>query len=552
MIWNLLIPAAKIMIEPSNSCYAWERAFFIFILLLFSTISINAQNIRLHNDTKILKEQYVSSDSDFHLTIKPYTPGDFIKFDSLKKVEVSSKIANHLLNRDLLNFEDNNFKFKANPIIDSKIIYDLDESSLYSGYKLGLNLEASYKSKLFFSTDIFISRMNYPSFQSKYADSLGIISHYGTFISKTNDYYLYSSFTGELTYKASEHFYFHVGRGKNFLGNGYRSLFLSDNSNAYPYLKVTADIWKIKYIWMAAKLKDIQLLNPNFEAVLYDKAAFIHYLSLNLTKRINFNFFESIISNPYDQEGRKKGYEFAYFNPVIFFRPVEFYTGTSDNSLMGMGLNLRLWKSVYLYSQFILDDLIISKINDGSGWWGNKFGLQTGLKSYHLFNIQGFFFRGEVNIVRPYTYSHGEINTYEGVANLNYGNYFQELAHPTGANFIESLAEIRYQTGRFFTNAELVIAKKGTDTDTVNYGSDIYLSYNLRPNDYGIRFLQGSAGNFIYAEFGASYMINPKYELMLETAIQYRSIKTQSNHRKNLIFNLGISTKIFNENYDYF
>ena len=523
-----------------------------FILFLLSTISINAQNIRLHNDTQILKEQFVSSDPDFHLTIKPYTTGDLLNFDSLKNVNVSSKIANHLLNKDLISYESKNFNLKANPVIDSRVLYDLNESSLYSGYKLGLNLETSYKSKLFFSTDIFLARTNFPGFQSKYADSLGIFSHYGTIISQTNDNYFFSSFTGELTYKASEHFYFHLGRGKFFLGNGYRSLFLSDNSNAYPYFKVTADIWKIKYIWMTAKLKDIQLLNPDFDAVLYDKAVFIHYLSLNLTKRINFNFFESIISNPYDQEGRRKGYEFAYFNPVIFFRPVEFYTGTSDNSLMGAGLNLRLWKSVHLYSQFILDDLVISKINDDSGWWGNKFGLQTGIKSYHLFNIQGLFFRGEINIVRPYTYSHGEVYNCEGVANLNYGNYFQELAHPMGANFMEGLAQIKYNKGRFFTSAELVIAKKGTDTDTVNYGSDIYLSYNLRPDDYGIRFLQGCVSKFIYAEFGASYMINPKYELMLETAIQYRSIKTESNHRKNLIFNIGISTKIFNENYDYF
>ncbi len=526
--------------------------FFIFVLLLLSTISINAQNIRLHNDTQILKERSVSSDPTFHLTIKPYTPDDLLKSDSLKDVIVSSKIVDHLLNNDLISYKDKNFKFKANPIIDSRVFYDVNESSLYSGFKAGLNIKTFFKNKLYFTSDIFISRTDFPSFQSKYADSLGIISHYGILISQTNNNYLFSSLTGELTYKASEHFYFHLGRGKNFLGNGHRSLFLSDNSNAYPYVKATANIWRIKYIWMAAKLKDIQLINPDFESVLYNKAVFIHYLSLNLTKRINFNFFESIISNSYDQEGRRAGYEFAYFNPVIFYRPVEFSAGTSDNSLLGIGLNLRLWKSVHLYSQFILDDLIISKINDGSGWWGNKFGIQAGLKSYNLFNMQGLFFRGEINIVRPYTYSHGEAYTNGGIANLNYGNYVQELAHPTGANFLEGLAQIRYNKGRFFTNAELVIAKKGIDTDSVNYGSDIYLSYNLRSNDYGIKFLQGSISNFIYAEFSASYLINPKYELMFETGVQYRHVKTGQANQKNLIFKIGISTKIFNENYDYF
>ncbi len=529
-----------------------KTSFLIVVFLLLSAVIINAQNIRIYDDTQILKEQFVSSDPDFHLTVKPFTPTELLKFDTLKNIGVSSKIPGYLLNKNLLNFEVNKFKLKANPIIDSKVLYDSDESSLYSGFKLGLNFESSLREKLFFTTDIFFTSSNFPNYHSKYADSLGIISHYGTLISQKDGNYFYSSFTGELTYKASEHFCFHLGRGKNFLGNGYRSLFLSDNSNAYPYFKATANIWRIKYIWMAAKLKDIQLVNTDFDAVLYDKAVFIHYLSLNLTKRINFNFFESIISNPYDQEGRREGYEFAYFNPVIFFRPVEFYTGSSDNSLMGVGLNLRLWKSVHLYSQFILDDLVISKINDGSGWWGNKFGLQTGLKSYQFFNIKGLFFRGEINVVRPYTYSHGESYITGGIANLNYGNYTQELAHPTGANFIEGLVQFKYQKGRFFTNAELIIAEKGIDIETVNYGSDIYLSYDLRPDDYGVSFLQGFISNFIYAELGASYMINPKYELMFETGIQYRNIKSGSNNQENLIFHIGFSTKIFNENIDCF
>ena len=124
----------------------------------------------------------------------------------------------------------------------------------------------------------------------------------------------------------------------------YRSLFLSDQTGAYPYIKTTVDIWKIKYIWMCTKLSDFELFNGEDRSILYDKAAFIHYFSLNLTKRINFNFFEAIITNPYDLEGRRKGYELSYFNPVIFYRPVEFYSGSSDNSLMGIGLNIRLWK----------------------------------------------------------------------------------------------------------------------------------------------------------------------------------------------------------------
>jgi hypothetical protein len=130
--------------------------------------------------------------------------------------------------------------------------------------------------------------------------------------------------------------------------------------------------------------------------------------------------------------GNYAGYEMSYFNPVIFYRPVEFYNGTSDNALMGIGLNIRLFKSLYLYSQFVLDDLIISRVNDGTGWWGNKYGLQTGIKSYNFMNIKGLFIRAELNFVRPYTYSHGQIGDYEDITNISYGRLCSSIGSPIG------------------------------------------------------------------------------------------------------------------------
>ena len=128
-----------------------EFHFYIIILFLLSTLNINAQNIRLHDNTYLLNEHYFSSDGDFHLTVKPFTPHDLLELDTLKKAKVSIKIADYLLNKDLIKYESANFNITSNPIIDSKVFYDLNEASIYSDFKLGLNLESSFKEKLFFS-----------------------------------------------------------------------------------------------------------------------------------------------------------------------------------------------------------------------------------------------------------------------------------------------------------------------------------------------------------------------------------------------------------------
>ena len=75
-----------------------EFHFYIIILCLLSTLNINAQNIRLHDNTYLLNEQYFSSDENFHLTVKPFTPHDLLELDTLIKAKVSNKIADYLLN----------------------------------------------------------------------------------------------------------------------------------------------------------------------------------------------------------------------------------------------------------------------------------------------------------------------------------------------------------------------------------------------------------------------------------------------------------------------
>ncbi len=524
----------------------------LFSMLLFVGFALTeteSQNLTLNNDLNFYYENSVNFDSSFHFTVKPYRKKIFPE-NAVAQVSASKKILYDFFNNDMLNVDRKNINIKINPVSSSMFFYDLSEKKYFSEIKAGFSVFFSYKNKLFFNSDIFVSQAEFPSFLDYLPDDYGIVPYYGKISDKKGTELRFLSWTGDLVYDATENISFSVGRNKNFIGNGYRSLFLSDNSNAYPYLKAEVDIWKIKYLWTAVKLSDVNISGYQNSVILYDKAAFIHYLSVNLTKHINFNFFEAVVTNPFDSEGRRISYDAVYFNPVIFYRPAEFYNGTSDNSLMGAGLNIRLLKSTIFYSQFILDDLVISSLKDGSGWWGNKYGFQAGVKAYNLFGVKGLFGRGEINVIRPYTYSHGEAYVNNGIANLNYGNYAQALAHPLGANFAEGIAEIRYLKGRFSGKARLILSKKGEDTDTVSMGGNIYKSYALRPDDYGISLLQGEETDISVINVSFSYLINPEYNLMFKTGVYYRKEKNSVYTKENNIIYLGISSCIFNSFYD--
>jgi len=510
----------------------------LFAFVLGQTIF--AQDIKVNNYNVISIEKRNLESNNFHETIRPFSE----KHTFIDTVVTKSKISNIILNKNLIQSTKSDYKFSINPELTSILFYDLKESEVLSQLSAGVNYKSNYKNKLYINTNFYLTQANFPTDFSAFIDSIGIIPGKGKILSGENGSYKYYNIEGSISYLPTENIKFEVGKGRNFLGAGYRSLLLSDNSNSYPYFKTEVNIWKIKYVWLVANLYDKALLGSISADYITDKTAFIHYLSFNIGKHINFNFFESVVSSPYDENLKRKGYDWSYYNPVIFYRPVEFANGTADNALMGAGLNLNFGK-ITLYSQFLLDDLIVSEFKNKTGWWGNKFGLQAGIKYFDVFNIENLFFLGEYNIVRPYTYSHGQIN-------LNYGNYHSSLAHPLGSNFDELVSIIQYRKKRIAISAKISLARKGYDTETeVSFGGDIYKSYDYRTGQYDIAFLQGEVHHNIYVNTSISYIINPRYNLELKSGFIYKEERLIQSNIINNYFYLGISSNLFN-NFGFF
>jgi len=274
-----------------------------------------------------------------------------------------------------------------------------------------------------------------------------------------------------------------------------------------------------------------------------------HYLSLNVSKRLNVGLFESVLW--VDSNGR--GFDINYLNPIIFYRAIEFESGQdAGNAILGATAKYKWNDSFNLYGQFILDEFSLDDIKDGDKSYKNKFGYQIGAKYYNAFKVKNLMLQFEYNQVRPYTYSHPSIV-------LNYGHSNQSMAHLWGSNFKEFIVIGRYNYKRWFGDAKMIIGKRGFDFNTAqddgNYGGDIYKNYFDRVSDNNNEIGQGNTTDTFSFELQAGYLINPTTNLKLFLNIGNRNfspdVDTVSSVNSSTVwFNLGIRTDLFNWYFD--
>jgi hypothetical protein len=333
---------------------------------------------------------------------------------------------------------------------------------------------------------------------------------------------------GYIAVEATKHINVQFGHDRFFIGNGYRSLVFSDFAPPSLFFKGNLKVWKINYLFLVNQMTaDIRAVSTgtNASAKGYpNKFSAFHHLSVNIGKKLNVGIFESVIFTADDTLGSDH-LRMDYFNPIIFYRAVEQQNGSSDNVLLGMDFKWNLFRKISFYGQFLLDEFVIDNIRAGNGWWANKFGIQAGAKYIDAFTIPNFDLQGEINIVRPFTYSH----------NTNYGNYThyrQPIAHPLGANFQEMIGIVRYQPlPRLNITGKLILTKIGRDTTGINYGSNILLNNTTRVQEFNNKIGQGANNDILYGSFTLSWQF--KHNLFVDASIVLRKSESLASFYNN-------------------
>lgn len=484
---------------------------------------------------------------------------DFEKYEEKLKKEGDSWWSRKIFNEHLVRVQGDNYWFIIDPIFDLQVGSDseADFSSTYNNTR-GIFIQGGLGKKLSFSASVYESQGRFAQYFNQYAESLGrpnsetevaVVPGRGIAKRFKTDSYDYPVAEAYLSYTPVDFLNIQFGHGKNFIGDGYRSLFLSDVASPAPFLKLNTKFWKIKYTNTWMWLRDIRP-EVQEDGAFLTKYIANHYLSWNVSKRLNLGFFESVMW----ANDNNRGFDINYLNPIIFYRAIEFQTGQdAGNAIVGASAKYKFNDRFNIYSQFILDEFSLSDIRAGEKSWKNKLGYQIGAKYYNAFNVKNLMLQGEYNRVRPYTYSHNSIV-------LNYGHTNQSMAHLWGANFSESILIARYNYKRWFGDVKLVFGKRGfdfnTDEDSFAYGGDIYTTEDDRPAEIGITVGQGNTTNIFHGEFQGGYLVNPATNLKLFAYLSFRDFnpeaETAATLNSNTVwFTLGLRTDLFNWYFDF-
>ncbi|HEV8271923.1 MAG TPA: hypothetical protein VGQ04_11505, partial [Chitinophagaceae bacterium] len=406
------------------------------------------------------------------------------------------------------------FDLVVNPIIQFKYMKESDNDETLFLNSRGVDIRGRIANKIGFAASILDNQERDPLYVQAWEDKFQSVPGAGYYKSFKGTGYDYFDARGYFTFNVTKYIDVAFGYDRNFIGNGYRSLFLSDFGNSNLFLKLNTRIWKFNYQNLFMELQQTEPRGP--DRLLRKKYAAFHHLDVNVTKKLNIGLFEGVMF------GRTDHFEFSYLNPIIFYRSIEQQNGSFDNSVAGIDFKLNILKQVQFYGQFLLDEFNLQQIKDDDTWWANKWGLQLGAKYINALGIKNLDLQLEYNRVRPFTYSHGD-----SVA--NYTHYNQPMAHPLGANFSETIGILRYQPAPKWTLlAKAMYWKQGLDTGSRSFGSNIFLPNTVPPRqgDFGYVIVSGIESSTTFLSFLLSYEL--KENLFIEGSVTNRKFDVPS------------------------
>jgi hypothetical protein len=378
------------------------------------------------------------------------------------------------------------FDVKINPIFNFKLAEDRGDDQPIFLNQRGIDVRGSVDNRVYFQTNIVETQARFPNYveerirQDSAIPGMGYYKVYNSLLFKIKNGYDYVNANGLVGFNITPHIGFQLGNGQHFIGDGMRSLLLSNFANNYFFMKLNTKVWKFQYQNIFAELS---VNNNGISSGPINAKKFMatHQLSFNASSKLNFGLFETVIMH------RTNQFELQYLNPIIFYRSVEHSLGSPDNVLIGANFKWNVANRLSVYGQAVLDEFLFKELFiDPKGWWANKYGVQIGVKYFNAFNIDHLDVQFEYNKVRPFTYSY-----YDQVD--NYTHSLQNLAHPIGANFKEIMAKMRYQpTWKWVFDARLMYTNVGeNDVKNLktleNFGSNPLVANDIRKISNGIK-----------------------------------------------------------------
>ncbi|MBK7311101.1 MAG: hypothetical protein IPI93_09970 [Sphingobacteriaceae bacterium] len=505
---------------------------YIFCFLTASFFS-SAQFYNLPNDyffSLLTERELAQKDAQIHSAVKPY-----IQFFNRKYVHYadSYRVFKYITEDPALDItffkhvlsiepKTENFKIHVDPILGLQNGRDLTDTVRPYGFNNTRGVIASINvGKDLYAESMFVENQSlFPGYVATYVTATGIVPGQGRY-KPFNIYgadYAFSS--GFISYSPWKNFNFQVGHGKHKVGNGYRSLLLSDNAFNYPYARITQQWFggKLQYTNIYAVLMNLVPATakpiPNAERLFQKKPAAFQHLSVNVTKAINVSLFQGIIFRT-NNNVNKPLVNVMYANPLIFSHAGYYGLNDSNNVILGADLKIRITKGINVYGQVMADNL-----KDTTAI-GNSYGYQLGVNYFNALGINNLFLQAEYNFANENSYKNPS-----ALSDQSYSHYNQNLAYtPTWGNELVLIADHKYQ--RFGVNFRYHLQNK--PLNNTNFTQINIVNTNI------------------------SYLINPAYNLNAYIGYNYRFQKFYNFNpslTSSFIY-LGFKTSLFNAYYDF-
>jgi len=145
----------------------------------------------------------------------------------------------------------------ADPVLEATAAKSNRKEGILWDGTMGARIRGNIRDKCSFGLGVYTSISEFPAYIDRFtaANNNMVPGQHQSHRSK-NGRYDYSSLDAYITYVPDKHIVLSAGYGKQFIGDGYRSLLLSDNAFNYPYIRLRASFWKLNYNVMYSYLEN--------------------------------------------------------------------------------------------------------------------------------------------------------------------------------------------------------------------------------------------------------------------------------------------------------
>ena len=442
-------------------------------------------------------------------------------------LNIKSSFFDYLINRNNLDYKKNDFSMHLNLLGNLSFVNKQEDETRYYRNTRGFEIFGQLGENLFYYTKFLENQAVFVPYINEYIDSMVIVPGEGWWKNFGENGRDYTYAMGYVVYKPFENLFLEIGHGKNFIGNGYRSLILSDNSFIYPYLKLEFVKGHFSFTNMWSQMYNFFVRYYFYHYTKHSTFSSFTYFNQN----VNISFIIATNWKTSDYQTFVNHFPITFFVPPI--APLIYGLDSENNSLLAVNFSYR-WRFLLMYSQVVLDNIDLSKsiINTS-----NRYACQIGIRSYDILKNKWknlhLSMLTEFNYVRPYTYA-SEFR-FQG-----FYHYNQPIAHPLGASF----KELIFRISLWIYNLELQYNYSLIKTSTL--GQNIF--------DTQISMLNlniDGAAKITHNFFKLSFIINSHTGMRMFLGVSMRDKSKDYSLDRSFYKFIGLTTDLGRFYYDF-